>query len=209
MIRVNVVVDTNAKTNIAGNIGQRSLFAYFIILLIITIIDLLLTHFAAITWQIVPGVSGLYFAVAFMIVFALWFGVWGAIAAYIGHFIGIGMIAGQPAIVNAYWSLADLWQVLIPLVAFRTLGADPGLKTKRDLLIFLVFGVLLNNLVGAGWGASTLDGIISWKSGIFVSWLISNIIVTIAIAPLLLRYITPHINKSGIYVKNYWIYQRR
>ncbi|VVB94332.1 Uncharacterised protein [uncultured archaeon] len=193
--------------NIRGNENKKSLYIYIVILIIITIINSLLSRFAMVTWQIAPGVSGLYFAVAFMIAFTLWFGVWGAIAAYIGCFIGAG--TGLPPDVNAYWSLADLWQVLIPLVAFKTFGADTGLKTKRDFLIFLVFGVVLNNLVGAGWGASTLalGGIVSWNNapGIFAGWLIPNIIVTIVITPLLLRYITPQIKKSGLYVRNYWI----
>jgi hypothetical protein len=195
--------------NIGGNQKQKSLYNYIIILIVITIINSLLARFAVISWQIAPGVSGLYFAVGFMIAFALWFGIWGAIAAFIGCFIGAGMTAGLPPGVNVYWSLADLWQVLIPLIAFKTLGADVSLKTKRDFLIFLIFGLVLNNLAGAGWGASTLafGGIISWNnaSEIFVGWLIPNIIVTIAITPLLLRYITPRIKKSGIYVKNYWI----
>jgi hypothetical protein len=194
--------------NIGGNQKQKSLYTYLIILIIITIINSLLSRYAVITWQIAPGVSGLYFAVAFMIAFSLWFGMWGAIAAYIGCFIGAGMSTGLQPGVNAYWSLADLWQVLIPLVAFRISGADAGLTTKRDFLIFLVFGVVLNNIAGAGWGASTLalGGIISWNNapGIFAGWLIPNIIVTIVITPLLLRYITPHIKKSGLYVRNYW-----
>ena len=95
------------------------------------------------------------------------------------------------------------------MIAFRASGADAGLKTKRDFLIFLIFGLVSNNLAGAGWGASmlALGGIISWNNvpDIFAGWLIPNIIVTIVITPLLLRYIMPHIKKSGIYVRNYWI----
>ncbi len=189
-----------------GDNQKKSLYIFLIILIIITIINLLLSRYAVITWQIAPGVSGLYFAVAFMIAFTLWFGMWGAIAAYIGCFIGAGMSTGLQPGVNAYWSLADLWQVLIPLIAFRISGADVGLKTKRDFLIFLVFGVVLNNIVGAGWGAITFAaGGISWRQDIFVGWLTGNLIVTIVITPLLLRYITPHIKKSGLYVRNYWI----
>ena len=195
--------------NNENNQKQKSVYTYLIILIVITIINSLLSRFAIISWQIAPGVAGLYFAVAFMIAFALWFGIWGAIAAYIGCFIGAGMSTGLPPGVNAYWSLADIWQVLIPLIAFRISGADAGLITKRDFLIFLVFGVVLNNIAGAGWGASALalGGIISWNDvpGIFAGWLIPNIIVTIVITPLLLRYITSHIQKSGLYVRNYWI----
>ncbi|MCZ7401321.1 MAG: hypothetical protein O8C61_03780 [Candidatus Methanoperedens sp.] len=194
--------------NNLNNQTQKPLYSYIIILIIITIINVLLSRYATITWQIAPGVSGFYFAVAFMIVFALWFGLWGAIAAYIGCFIGAGMATGLPPYVNAYWSLADFWEVLIPLAAFRILGADAGLKTKRDFLIFVIFGVVLNNLAGAGWGVSMLaiSGNISWNNApdIFIGWLIPNIIVTIVITPLLLRYITPHIKKSGLYVRNYW-----
>lgn len=188
--------------NIEGNQNQKSLYTYIMILIIITIINSGLSRFAVITWQIAPEVAVLYFAVAFMITFALWFGMWGAIAAYIGCFIGAG--AGLPPDVNLYWSLADLWQVLIPLAAFRTLGADVGLKTKRDFLIFLVFGLVLNNLVGAGWGSITIPPV-SWKQDMFINWFITNLIVTIVITPLLLRYITPYIKRSGLYVGNYWI----
>jgi|SRR5665811_1436796 len=141
--------------NIGSEQEQKSVYLYLIILIILIILNSLLSRFAIITWQIAPGVAGLYFAVAFMIAFTLWFGVWGAIAAYIGCFIGAGMTGGLPPGVNVYWSLADLWQVLIPLIAFKTLGADVGLKTKRDFLIFLIFGLVLNNLAGAGWGAIT------------------------------------------------------
>jgi len=191
--------------NIGDNQKQKSLYTYIIILIIITIINSVISRFAVITWKIAPGVAVLYFAVAFMIAFALWFGMWGAIAAYIGCFIGAGMTAGLPPDVNVYWSLADLWQVLIPLIAFKTSGADVGLKTKRDFLIFLIFGIVLNNLVGAIWGSITITPGVSWKQDMFVSWFITNLIVTIVITPLLLRYITPYIKKSGLYVRNYWI----
>lgn len=192
--------------NIRGNQEQKSFYTYLAILIVIIIINSLLARFAIISWQIAPGVAGLYFAVAFMIAFALWFGVWGAIAAYIGCFIGAGMTGGLPPTVNAYWSLADLWQVLIPLIAFRASGADVGLKTKRDFLIFLIFGLVLNNLAGAGWGAITFAaGGISWRQDVFVSWLIGNLIVTIIITPLLLIYLTPRIKRWGVYVRNYWI----
>jgi integral membrane sensor domain MASE1 len=96
--------------------------------------------------------------------------------------------------VNLYWSLADVWQVLILLAAFKAFDADVGLRTKRDFLIFLIFGWLLNNVVGAGWGANMLavSGLASWNDipSIFTGWLIGNLIVTIAITPILLE--IPH-----------------
>lgn len=186
----------------------KSLSTYMAILVVLVIINTILARFGVIAYPIGHGSSGLYFAVAFMIAFALWFGGWGVIAAYIGCFIGAGVLSGMPLNVNLYWSIADIWQVLIPLAAFKAFNADAGLRTSRDFVIFLIFGWLLNNLVGAGFGASMLaiSGIASWNAvpSIFTGWLIGNLIVTIVITPLLLRYITPHIQKTGVFVKKYW-----
>ncbi len=187
---------------------QNLLCTYLAILVVVTVIDLLLARFAVISSSIALGVSGLYFSVPFMILFALWFGGWGAIAAYIGCFVGAGMLAGMPTGVNIYWSLADLWQVLIPLLAFKISNVDVALRTGRDIGIFLVFGWIMNNVVGAAWGASTLalGGIVPWSNvpSIFVGWLIGNLMVTIAVAPLLLRLVTPLLQRRGVLVKDYW-----
>jgi hypothetical protein len=176
------------------------------IFVLITIATILLAKFAAVNFSPAPGVIVLYFAVAFMIAFTLWFGVWGAVAAYVGCVIGAGIPAGLPLSVNLYWSLADLWQVLIPLVAFARLKADVGLGTKRDFTVFLIFGWLLNNLAGAIWGAGmfVLSGQfpISDFNSLFANWFLTNLVVTIIISPLLLRFVTPIIKKKGLFIKN-------
>ena len=186
---------------------HRSLGTNLLILVLLTILNSILARFAVIAGPS-PGVAGVYLAVAFMIAFALWFGAWGAIAAEIGCFIGAGILSGVPADVSLYWSLADLWQVLIPLVAFRKLHADASLRTKRDALVFLIFGWGLNNLIGASWGSTALaaGSFISWSElpGAFTSWFASNLIVTIIITPLLLRFITPVLQRAGVCPREYW-----
>lgn len=187
----------------------KTLSIYVAILVALIIINTILARFGVIAHPIGPGSSGLYFVVAFMIAFALWFGGWGVIAAYLGCFLGAGLLGDVPLNVNLYWSAANIWQVLIPLAAFKVFNADVGLRTKRDFVIFLIFGWLLNNVIGAGYGASMLavGGIVSWDDvpGIFTGWLIGNLIVTIVITPLLLKYITPYIKKTGLFVKKFWI----
>jgi len=187
---------------------KKSIVAYLAIFVVITIINAILARFGVIARPIGPGSSGLYFSVAFMIAFALWFGGWGVLAAYAGCIIGAGWPSGMPLGVNLYWSLADVWQVVIPLAAFRAFDADVRLSTRRDVLIFLVFGWLLNNMVGAGWGAGTLAiaRIAPWSdvAGIFIGWLIGNLMVTILITPLLLRCLTPRIRAAELLVKRYW-----
>jgi len=187
---------------------HKWLGTHLLILALLTIVHSFLARLAVSAYPIAPGVAAIYFSVALMIAFTLWFGAWGAIATYLGCFIGSGVLSGIPIETSSYWSLADLWQVLIPLIVFRRLGADVNLRTKRDLLIFLVFGWALNNLVGASWGATILavGRLVQWNevSGILAGWFAGNLIVTIAITPLLLRFVTPYIQRAGVYVRRYW-----
>ncbi|MDD1661558.1 MAG: MASE1 domain-containing protein [Methanomicrobiales archaeon] len=174
----------------------------------LVIVNTLLAAFGEISTEVAPGVSAFYIAVAFMIAFALWFGGWGVLAAYIGCILGAGVTGGVPPVVNLYWSLADVWQVLIPLAAFRVFRADIGLATKRDLGVFLLFGWFLNNLAGAAWGAATLalGGVIPWDGvqATFTSWFVGNLVVTILITPLLLILFTPRLREAGLIVKGTW-----
>ncbi len=187
---------------------KRTLCTYLALFPALVLVTTILARFGVIARPIGLGSSGLYFSVAVMIVFALWFGGWGVLAAYLGCIIGAGWLGGMPFGINLYWSLADVWQVLIPLAAFRVFNADVGLRTKRDCAVFIVFGWLLNNVVGAAWGASTLalGGLAVWSgvTGIFTGWLIGNLIVTAAIAPLLLRYGTPWLEEHELLVRGYW-----
>jgi hypothetical protein len=187
---------------------ERSFGTPLAISLVITLLNTILARFGVIARPIGLGSSGLYFSVAFMIVFALWFGGWGVLAAYIGCYLGAGWLGGMPHAVNLYWSLADVWQVLIPLAAFKAFDADVGLRTKRDLSVFLGFGWLLNNLAGAAWGASmlALGGLAAWNNvpGIFSGWLVGNLIVTMAITPILLRYGTGYLRARELLVHQYW-----
>jgi hypothetical protein len=186
----------------------RSMYTYVLVMLIASVTNVALARFAVVTRSAGPGVATIYLAVPFMVVFALWFGVWGVIAAYIGCYVGAGVLASMSHVVALYWSLADVWQVLIPLVAFRTFKANIELRTRKDLSIFLVFGLILNNLIGAGWGAATLaiGRVISWSNVIFIfgSWFATNLMVTAIITSPMLRYLTPHIRRARLRVAGYW-----
>jgi len=190
--------------------AYKPTYSFLILMIGLIIINTLLARFAvlALPFGGVPGISSLYIAVAFMILFGLWFGGYGAIAAYVGCFIGSGVLSGIPVQVNWYWSLADLWQVLIPLVAFRMLNVDLTLGKRRDLMYFILFAVLINNAFGAAWGAVTLAlGTViqgTQVAPVFFRWFIGNVILTLLIVPLALRYGTPYIRKTKVFVRNYW-----
>jgi hypothetical protein len=183
-------------------------YGYIGITVFLIIVIALLSAFAIVPAPSLPGVSALYIAVGFMIAFTLWFGDWGAIATYAGGLIGTAMTSGIPLFILFYVLLANLWQVMIPLTAFRYFNADPGLVTRYDWKIYLIFGLLVNNLVGAIWGAGTLlmGGIISTDQVLlaFSVWFGGNLLVTLVITTLLLLFVTPRLRHSPYLVKKWW-----
>ncbi len=188
---------------------QRPTYSFLILVIGLIIINTILARAAVLISPAgATGVAWGYFAIAFMIVFTLWFGAYGAIAAYVGGFLGAGVLSGISPEVSLYWSLSNLWQVLIPLVAFRVFEADVGIENRRDLFHLILFGVILNNVVGAAWGSITMavGSVIepSQIMSVFTPWLLGNMIITIIIVLPVLHYCTPRIRKSKVFVRNYW-----
>jgi hypothetical protein len=194
--------------------GMRNLneptYSFVILTLILIIVNTVLAYAST---KFIPGTAGgiayIYPAVAFMILFTLWFGGYGAIAAYVGTLVGSGLLATQILSQNlgvaVLWAIAGLLQVLIPLVAIRAFDVDLTLENRRDVSLIILFAVVINNLVGAAWGAWTLGLVEPGAMGsIFSTWLIGNVIVTLLVVPLALRFFTPKIQKSKLFVKLYW-----
>jgi integral membrane sensor domain MASE1 len=157
----------------------------------------------------IVSVSSLFVAIGFGIPFAIWFGGWGLVIGYIGSFIGAGILAGTPVLLTIPFALVDCIQFGIPLLAYRTLAARFGLHplgkdvyTVKGFLFFLVFAVILPNGLGAlyGLGVLYLGGLVPGDAfwlGV-IAWWIGNMIVTIIIAPILLRVLTPVIERYGL-----------
>ena len=190
--------------------AQEPTYSFVILAFVLILVN---TALAWISVSIFPfgasGVSRIFIAVAFMILFTLWFGAYGAIAAYVGTLLGSGLLASeslrQHPQIAIIWAVAGLVQVLIPLVAVRMFEVDLTLENRRDWTIILLFAVLINNLVGAAWGAVTLSLIEpGTMASTFSSWLIGNIVITILIVPIALRVLTEKVSKSKLFVKKYW-----
>ena len=194
--------------------AREPTYSFLILTIVLIVINTILARLSVIALPLnLPGgetgVSVIYIAVAFMILFTLWFGMYGAIAAYVGTLIGSGLLSQSiPPGVAVYWSIAGLLQVLIPLAAFRIFDVDLNLESRRDWTLLILFGVLINNIVGAAWGAYSLavGGVIqpSGIGGVFSAWLLGNIIVTLIIVPIALRRLSPRVQKSKLFVKSYW-----
>jgi integral membrane sensor domain MASE1 len=157
----------------------------------------------------VVSVSALFVGIGFGIPFAIWFGGWGLIIGYIGSFIGAGILAGTPLLLCIPFAFVDWIQFGIPILAYRGLAAKIGLDplgkdvyTLKGILFFIVFGCILPNGLGAFYGVTILrlGGLVPpdafWPA--ITAWWIGNMVVSIIIAPVLLRVLTPVIERYGL-----------
>ena len=157
----------------------------------------------------IVGVSSLFVAIGFGIPFAIWFGAWGLLIGYVGTFIGPGLLGGTPLLVAIPFSFVDWLQLGIPMLAYRALayrfGVDPMGKdvySLRGFIFFLVFGVALPNAAGALYGIAILSagGLVppdAFWPGV-IGWWVGNVIVSIIIAPILLRGLSSVIERYGL-----------
>lgn len=189
--------------------AQEPTYSFVILTFVLILVN---TALAWLSVKFVPagtgGIALVYIAVAFMILFTLWFGAYGAIAAYFGTLLA-GVLSTASLLkhleIAVIWAVAGLLQVLIPLVAVRMFEVDLTLENRRDWTIIILFAVLINNVVGAVWGVFTLSLLEPVTiPGAFLTWLIGNIIITLLIVPLALRFGTVKVSKSKLFVKQYW-----
>lgn len=189
--------------------AQEPTYSFVILTFVLILVN---TALAWISVKFIPagigGIAHVSIAVAFMILFTLWFGAYGAIAAYVGTLLG-GVLTMESLLqhpeIAVIWAVTGLLLVLIPLVAARKLNVDLTLTNRRDWTIILLFAVLINNLVGAAWGAYTLSllGPVN-IAGLFSTLLVGNIIISLLIVPLALRFLTEKVRTSKLFVRKYW-----
>jgi hypothetical protein len=186
-------------------------YSFVILTFILILIDTFLAWLSVTVFPTVAGgvISWVFIAVAFMILFTLWFGCYGAIAAYVGTLAGSGLLVFDTLVQNPHvaliWAVAGLLQVLIPLVAVRSFQVDLTMKNPRDYTYIIIFGVIVNNLIGAAWGVWTLSLVetVPFTSE-FSAWFIGNAVVCILIVPLSLKLFTEKVQKNRLFVRNYW-----
>lgn len=86
----------------------------------------------------------------------IWFGWWGGIAAALFPLISNSLSGSAPLPLSLAYVPANLLQGMIAAWAFRRFRAHPALKTGRDWGIWIVWGAIVPNFVGAAWGSTML-----------------------------------------------------
>jgi integral membrane sensor domain MASE1 len=138
----------------------------------------------------------------------IWFGIWGVLAGMFFPFVSNALSGSAPIPVSAAYLPANFLQAVLGAVAFRWLRADPRLRSSRDWWIWIVFGVLLANFVGAFWGTYVLTwfGLITVaaRPTALLGWFIGNTIPSLIFGSILLKYVTPMVLPSKAFVKGWW-----
>jgi hypothetical protein len=187
---------------------QEPTYSFVILTLVLILIN---TVLAWVSVKFIPAGAGdislVYLALVTMILSTLWFGAYGAIAAYVGTFLG-GVLSTDTLMqhpeIALIWAFAGLLQVLIPLLAVRQFEVDLTLPERRDWTIIILFAVLINNLAGAAWGAFSLSLLGTSFTGVFTTWLLGNIVLSLLTIPLALRFLTAKVRPSKLFVTKYW-----
>jgi len=189
--------------------GPRVKTTHIVTFAFCTAVMAILCTAAGFLFAVLPGLPlGFCPAVPVVVPFALWFGGWGVAAAYIGCAIG-GILKGTPVIVALPWVINDVFMAGIPLLAFRLLKADPGLNTRRDWVIFIIFGVVVNSLIACTWGTWIPVYFGIWPSGavavIWVQYVIASLLLLGFIAPLILKRFTGFARRTGAYTESFLV----
>ena len=130
------------------NAGTGVTWRQPVVCVIATIVCIVLAIWAVIEAPVppAPGVSGLYVAAAVFVPLALWFGLWGVLAGYLGCIV-MALYIGYTIEFAVVWSLADLFEGLIPLLAFRFLKVEPDYRLKKPKITYGLTALLAATFV--------------------------------------------------------------
>ncbi|QQK06957.1 hypothetical protein [Miniphocaeibacter halophilus] len=139
---------------------------------------------------------------------SIWYGAWGGIAGVLFPIISNVIGAGVAIPVSLAYIPGNFLQSMIAGIAFRTLKRDPRLKSFKDWIVYIIFGILISNAVGAFWGTWTqrLFGLLTPDSHFvtFMGWWIGNSVGSGILGIVMLKFISPIVIKSKTFCKGYW-----
>lgn len=133
------------------------------------------------------------------------FGGWGVLATVLAGVIVDIINVGTFHAVAGY-AIPDFLQALVPAIYYRRLIKRHGWTAKTfQFHHFLIYAVLLSNLVGAISGTLILYNYTQISLGTpFLRWLIANIPISIILGWPLFHYLGPTMAEEGLVVKGWW-----
>lgn len=189
--------------------GPQHLLALGLVVLLGTVVGSLGTVGLPVGYN----VSAFWPAMTIQLVAGLWFGGWGVLGGTLFAVFSNLLTGGSLANVWGFIPSNVVQSGLCALV-FRRWRLDPCLRGRRDLLGFVLAGVLGANLLGAGLGlvALWLGGDLSHASQaltILVSWTVGNGLPCLLLGIPLLRVLSPLVMDSPLFCVSWWGSRRR
>jgi len=180
----------------------------------IRVVDPVITAMCCTLW-IVTGMLGMFFSVApgisifwpptmLNVPFGMWFGVWGALGVLLSDAVAAPVWAMSYP-VGFGEGFAEAVEVMIPAIILRWAGVNPELKSPKDWGFYIVFGILLNTLAASLIGQVTLAtfGYSTWEYAFTVGWIlwwVGDMGPAIVGGTLLLKFVTPYIKRTNLYI---------
>jgi hypothetical protein len=167
----------------------------------------------------IKGVSFLYLSIAFLVPFTLWFGGWGILAAYTAGACGAGILSGLSLNTSLVLGLADVIEVVIPLIMYRTLAKrmdisplGKGILNNKNWVsnwaFYLSFAVVIPSILGGFIGIMILYWTKTLTADLIApawfSWSAGNIVVLTVLGPLLMQFISPWLEKYDLTTRGIW-----
>ena len=129
--------------------------AHFVMMALFSGVGVVVGAFGSMAVSLGP-VSAFWPGQAIQSVGTIWYGGWGALAGSLFPLIA-NSIAGSAALpISIAYIPGNFAQSVIGALAFRKFDCDPRLRSAKDWVVFLVFGVFLANAVGAFEGVCVL-----------------------------------------------------
>ncbi len=150
-------------------------------------------------------ILSLSIAVSLYAVAGLWFGVWGILGSCVGMIIG-NSIGGLPVSMVLLFQLATIFEIAVPMLAFRYFAADPKLRDLRSWVIWILSASVIASGISSIFSAWTV--ILGqaapefWLYAILPGWFGSSAIGRAVLGGLALVVLTPFIQRFRGYIPN-------
>lgn len=187
-----------ARPDVApGGVGSRHLVAVVVCALIYGAL-VFVSRFSPSLF----GIQTIYPPAAVAAPFGVWFGFWGGLGNALGNLVSAVVVGRNPV----PWLIAyaaQFFMAAVPGVFYR----KPTIEGTRDLVRFELWnlvGLLLGTVLVAVQLVlnGTAPANIVWGT-IWPYMVASNFITGAILAPIILRYLSPYIVKSGLYFRRF------
>ncbi len=186
---------------------RKPALAHFVMMALFAGVGVVVGTFGSLAISLGP-VSAFWPGQAIQSVGTIWYGGWGAIAGIVFPMIS-NSISGAVALpISICYIPGNLAQSAIGAWAFRKFDCDPRLKTTKDWVVFLVFGTVIANAIGAAEGNLVLYlfGMITAEAipVSFVGWFVGNTVASAILGIIMLKFLSPLVMKSRTFCKGLW-----